>query len=284
MSMNRKASGAWIRMSVDFPDHPKALELSAEACWLYVCGLMYAGKYLTDGVIPKRKLPSLAHNIEDYKTATRQLLKAGLWEWDGDETNIIIHDYLEWQTSRKEVDDSREAARLRMEKSREKRAAEAQKAQNVQDLSNRVTPNNNVTRVHHARRTNAEVRALEIEVEKEIEIEVEPLSLANDFVACEKATKAELRAAIVDACDDFEGSQTRSSTSYLNRAVLELYEIGASVSDVAVKAGIFKRKWPDALITPSALTKHWPTLTEASVRLDPIDEALRDLLEQEAGR
>lgn len=284
MSATRKASGAWIRMAVDFPDHPKALELSPDACWMYVCGLMYAGKYLTDGVIPKRKLSSLAHNVKDYRTATRQLLESGLWEWDGDETNVIIHDYLEWQTSRKEVDDSREAARIRMEKSREKRAAEAEKAQNVQVSQNRVTPNNNVTRVQPARRTNGEVRALEVEVE--IEVEVELNTLATDSVDCEGAsTKAQLKEAILDACDDdLEGIHTRSSASYLNKAVLELFEIGTSVAEVRRRSEIFHRKWPDAMLTPAALTKHWPSLTESSVRLDPIDEALRDLLEQEAGR
>lgn len=284
MSATRKASGAWIRMAVDFPDHPKALELSPDACWMYVCGLMYAGKYLTDGVIPKRKLSSLAHNVKDYRTATRQLLESGLWEWDGDETNVIIHDYLEWQTSRKEVNDNREAARFRMEKSREKRAAEAEKAQNVQVSQNRVTPNNNVTRVQPARRTNGEVRALEVEVE--IEVEVELNTLATDSVDCEGAsTKAQLKEAILDACDDdLEGIHTRSSASYLNKAVLELFEIGTSVAEVRRRSEIFHRKWPDAMLTPAALTKHWPSLTESSVRLDPIDEALRDLLEQEAGR
>lgn len=284
MSATRKASGAWIRMAVDFPDHPKALELSPDACWMYVCGLMYAGKYLTDGVIPKRKLSSLAHNVKDYRTATRQLLESGLWEWDGDETNVIIHDYLEWQTSRKEVDDSREAARIRMEKSREKRAAEAEKAQNVHVSQNRVTPNNNVTRVQPARRTNGEVRALEVEVE--IEVEVELNTLATDSVDCERtSTKAQLKEAILDACDDdLEGIHTRSSASYLNKAVLELFEIGTSAAEVRRRSEIFHRKWPDAMLTPAALTKHWPSLTESSVRLDPIDEALRDLLEQEAGR
>ena len=43
---------SWIKIDDQFADHPKVLQAGPLASWLYVCGLTYSGRYLTDGWVP----------------------------------------------------------------------------------------------------------------------------------------------------------------------------------------------------------------------------------------
>lgn len=84
-------------------DHPKLLALSADRRWGYIEALCYCRRRLTDGEIPSGLL--------DPATA-RALMKVGLLERiDG---RLLVHDYLDWNLSRVDVEGSREQARERM--------------------------------------------------------------------------------------------------------------------------------------------------------------------------
>jgi hypothetical protein len=107
---------AWVRLDDTFPEHPKLVAAGPLAGWLWVCGLAYCARYLTDGVIPAAVVPRLVRDTlarrtrydrgHDASTMRRRcvddLLNVGLWERDND-GNIVVHDYLEYQPSRAEV-------------------------------------------------------------------------------------------------------------------------------------------------------------------------------------
>jgi hypothetical protein len=101
---------AWVKLDDHFPEHPKVAELGDEAplCgWLYVCGLAWCNRHLTDGRIPKAMVPRLATfrglQVSEMSIYTeelaRKLVDAGLWEDAGDAYQV--HDYLEYQPSKK---------------------------------------------------------------------------------------------------------------------------------------------------------------------------------------
>lgn len=103
----------WVKVHDQFPDHPKVVAAGPSAGWLYVCGLGYCSRYLTDGRIPKdqvRRLSALKNN----EGLARKLVEVGLWE-DHDDS-YVVHDYSEWQLSSERVLADRAAARERRER------------------------------------------------------------------------------------------------------------------------------------------------------------------------
>lgn len=107
----------WIRIDDQFPDHPKIAEVGPLAAWLYVCGLCYSGRMLTDGYIPQGQLRKLA-DIDDIPPLVTALLQVGLWETcDG---GYRIHDYHEYQPSAEKIRAERKANAERQARFREK--------------------------------------------------------------------------------------------------------------------------------------------------------------------
>src|SRR3990167_275444 len=91
---------SWVKIDDHFPEHPKVLMAGPQAAWLYVCGLAYASRNLTDGLIPASQVKRLAEVPTAPKLATK-LVEVGLWEQVGG--GYIIHDYLEYNPTREEV-------------------------------------------------------------------------------------------------------------------------------------------------------------------------------------
>ena len=117
---------AWVRLDDGFSDHPKLAalgDLLPLAGWLYVCGLCYAARHLTNGLIPRTQLARLAGfnhlaympaDGEDTATYEDQidpndlaeaLAEAGLWHRHDE--GYIIHDYLKYNPSRTQVERKR---------------------------------------------------------------------------------------------------------------------------------------------------------------------------------
>lgn len=104
---------SWVRIDDNAMDHPKILALTDGAFRLWVQGLAYCHKYLTDGFISELALKGL----RSYSSFRRHLLlTAGLWE--ATPAGIQVHDFLQWNDSRDHVTSAREQARERMRKLR----------------------------------------------------------------------------------------------------------------------------------------------------------------------
>ena len=98
----------WIKLDDGFPNNPKIVGLSDHSFRLYIAGLCYSGKYLTDGFIPEAVVAQFGDPTE--------LFQKGLWEetFDG----IQIGNYTEYQTPKAEVEKKREQSRERGERYR----------------------------------------------------------------------------------------------------------------------------------------------------------------------
>lgn len=87
---------AWVKLDDQFPDHPKVDGLSDGAFRLHVSGLCHAGRYLTDGLIPKDRPSRL---MAAYRPKyLKELTEAGLWIPVPD--GYMIHDFTEWNKPR----------------------------------------------------------------------------------------------------------------------------------------------------------------------------------------
>jgi hypothetical protein len=100
----------WVKLDDHFPDHPKVIAAGPLAAWLYVAGLCYANRLLTDGFVPGEVVPRLiafsgTKYARDPEALAVRLCAAGLWT----ETTVAgiqgyqIHDYTTYQRSRERV-------------------------------------------------------------------------------------------------------------------------------------------------------------------------------------
>jgi hypothetical protein len=111
----------WVKVDDLITEHEKCVGLSADAWCLWLHGLTYCSRNLTDGRIPKAMLPRLTNLAKPAKAAA-ELVEAGLWDerakW------FAVHDYLEHQRSKAQVEADREAAAERQRRARERRSQE----------------------------------------------------------------------------------------------------------------------------------------------------------------
>ena len=97
---------AWVKIDDQFADHPKIIAVGPLAAWLYVCGLTYCGRYLTDGFIPGGQVRKLA-DVDNPSELVAKLVAIGLW--NEQEDGYIVHDYLEYNPTAEEVKATRQA-------------------------------------------------------------------------------------------------------------------------------------------------------------------------------
>jgi hypothetical protein len=95
----------WVRLEDDIADNPKLAAVDDHAFAVYVCGLAYCNRNLTDGLIPTGIGLTLRHCGGKAKQAIMALVTARLWEpVDG---GWRVHDFLDYQPSRRKVETER---------------------------------------------------------------------------------------------------------------------------------------------------------------------------------
>jgi hypothetical protein len=94
----------WIRFDNGIGNHRKALELSEHlylpALGLFLVSVAYCDQQRTDGFMPAKALPRISFG--DYQLAADELVRVGLFETVQD--GYQIHDYLDWQMSREQIE------------------------------------------------------------------------------------------------------------------------------------------------------------------------------------
>jgi hypothetical protein len=92
----------WVRLDDGFGEHPKIIKAGSLAGWLYVMGLGYCNRNLTDGFIPIGMVTRLT-DLDDACRLAERLVDAGLWEATGG--GYRVHDYLDYQPSREQAEE-----------------------------------------------------------------------------------------------------------------------------------------------------------------------------------
>lgn len=126
----------WFRLDDQVTEHPKTAGLSCEAWTLWVHGLAYCSRNLTDGEIPKAILPRLSP-VRRVKKATAELIAADLWSEEG--ARILVTNYVKWQRSKSQIESDKSAAKERQKRSRTRRDANtgADSSESVAQMSRR---------------------------------------------------------------------------------------------------------------------------------------------------
>lgn len=132
----------WVRIDDNFADHPKVIGLSDSAFRLFITGLCYANRQLTDGLIPYQIVNAwVGDNIEK---PSDELEDQELWERS--DKGFLIRSYSEYQPTKEKVQKKREEAKERLRRYREKQgnANETEKKRQPHTQPNPSQPNPNI--------------------------------------------------------------------------------------------------------------------------------------------
>jgi len=102
----------WVKFDDQYADHPKLDDVSDAAFRLHVTATCFASRYLTDGFIKHSTLPKLCRH-DDPEAIANELVDAGLF--DLAEGGYVVHDYLDYNPSKAEVEARTELRRRRTE-------------------------------------------------------------------------------------------------------------------------------------------------------------------------
>lgn len=137
---------AWVRLDDHFAQHPKIKMAGPLGLAMQVAALCYCNQYLTDGYLPDAAIPSLLHLDGISMNGWRNELVGGAddatWElivddlliaklWRKVDGGYRIHDYKDYQPSRKDVLADRENARKRQQNHRSRVTAASQRDNGV---------------------------------------------------------------------------------------------------------------------------------------------------------
>jgi hypothetical protein len=117
----------WAKLDDDFYGHPKVLDAwrrDRSAVGLFALSLSYSAKHELDGAVPANFIRQVLPDRDERRAAVTALLRAGLWEHNGGRGAYAIHDFLDCNPSREELDRDRAAGRRRAQKSRRQRQLE----------------------------------------------------------------------------------------------------------------------------------------------------------------
>lgn len=106
----------WVKLDDTFYDNPTNRALGPAGRDLFIAGLAYCAKGLTDGVIPKDDLALVLAQAQAKRTIVAKLVKAGRWIDRGD--HYEVDQYLTYQPSKAKVlaDRERDAAKKRRQR------------------------------------------------------------------------------------------------------------------------------------------------------------------------
>ena len=129
----------WVRLDDNFADHPKVIALSDSAFRLFITGLCYSNRQLTDGLIPYQIVSAWVG--DDLMKPSDELEKQELWKRVT--KGFQIRSYTEYQPTREKVNEKRDAAKERLRKFREKQgnANETENKHLPQPIPNPTQPN-----------------------------------------------------------------------------------------------------------------------------------------------
>ena len=122
------AGWRWIRLDVDYFRNPKTLAAGRDGRDLHLASICWVGGQLTDGLIPASAVSTIATEAgltaRQVGPAIERAVDARLWVPNGG-TSFELHDYVEMNGSRSEVERERERWRAAQRRARARRNGES---------------------------------------------------------------------------------------------------------------------------------------------------------------
>lgn len=105
---------SWVRIHDDAMNSLKVMRLSDSAFRLWMKGLCYCQRQLTDGAIPIEWLKDIGAKRKDVEMLSASMVDGKAPLWEPTTGGYRVHDYLDWNDSRAVVTKKRSDAKERM--------------------------------------------------------------------------------------------------------------------------------------------------------------------------
>lgn len=99
----------FLNLDDNFSDHPKVDGLTDGAFRLHVAGMLYSSRHTLDGFVPAHRVPRLTRTYRPRYLA--ELMEGPKPLWLPADAGYTIHDYLDWNRSREQIEADRERIR-----------------------------------------------------------------------------------------------------------------------------------------------------------------------------
>jgi hypothetical protein len=142
----------WVRLDDNFADHPKVIALSDTAFRLFVTGLCYSNRHLTDGLVPYQMVSAWVG--DNPMKPSDELEDQNLWERV--DKGFLIRSYDEYQPTRDSVEAKRQQNKERLARFRE-RKTQVKRVSNADETLIPTQPNP------------TQPNSLDIDISKEVE-------------------------------------------------------------------------------------------------------------------
>lgn len=217
----------WVKIDDAMTEHPKVIGLSDKAFRAHVRGLCYASRHLTDGFVPDAAAKPWGARF------VQELVVKNVWELA--ENGYEIHDFLDWNPSRTEVEDIRNKRSEAGRRGGQRSKPSSKKEANASDMS-------------EAKRNPVPVP---------IPIEEDSLRSSSSAIVTNRPRNEEWDglAAV------FGYSAAGAEAKLWGRLVVELRALGATKPSIEEAARRYSAHMPTVTLTPTALVKHYQRLT-----------------------
>lgn len=228
----------WVKIDDGMIDHPKIIGISDRALRLYLFGLCYSSRHLTDGFVPEQIARQFGRKFP------AELVKAGLW--DDADSGYKVHDYGEYQPTAAAVKEQRNHTKQRVSAWREKQARKTP----------RNAPRNAVTNSVRNAVSNA----------PPVPDPIPSIDEHPEGCPSPRTPKPRPRNEQWDALEAVFGYRPKGSEAALwGRLVVQLREFGATVETVEEAARRYRADMPTVSFTPSGLVKNYQRLIAAPI-------------------
>lgn len=259
--MAEKDKRTYVKVHDGLPDHPKIIEAGGEAGWLYICGLAYASRQLTDGVISKRLVPRLTDGSKPEASASA-LVRVGLWH-DGEHDCpkcpvagpdvYVIHDYLDHQRSASEVADLR-AKRAAAGQRGGKRSGESRRAASEAEANDEASASDLVKQPGSKSEPETET-----ETEEEQKTSRTSAKSSDDPPRHDVERVCKHLAAVIEKGGDKRPRITAKWRTDMRR-LIDIDGITADQAITAIDWAHANDFWQAHILTPAKLREKYPTL------------------------
>lgn len=138
---------SWAKLDDAFYDNPKVVDTSREAIGVFVCGLSYCARHLTNGRIALAIVPSLVGpNKSALEIIVTELVAKGFWH--AVSGGYLVHDYLHFNPTKYQVQKRRKDAENRKKRWANRNANGTRSEAIIATRSERV-PNLSMERVRN---------------------------------------------------------------------------------------------------------------------------------------
>ncbi len=247
----------WVKIDDKMVDHPKIAVLSHGAFHAHIAGLCYCSQHLTDGHVPL----VIAHRlVSGGKKFADELVTGGVWERKNG--GYAIHDYLDFQLSREDIQKRVEAGRKGGQTSRPPSTPRSEPEACASEKPKQTGSKPEATRAPRRPRE---------------------LALDTHTPTDKQEPPTEVLVAARPRNEQWDGlvavflysPKGKTEQGHWGKLCAELKRMEATAQMIEVAAERYRKTMPDVELTPAALVRHYERLManepRRGLKLTPAD-------------